>query len=197
MARDGQDSGEQSAQEAERVVARLRPHGRALFWPSVVLIAVVGAVGYFQGSFAEPWQNIALLAGAALVILLLWLLPMLAWLGKRYVITTRRIILRTGFFVRVRQELLHSRGYDVTVRQNGMQSMFRSGTVLINTGLDQPVVLNDVPGADLVQAALHDLMERSLNPIAARRQAEASRSGASNRASDARDQDETTAWGTR
>lgn len=197
MARDEQDSGEQSAQEAERVVARLRPHGRALFWPSVVLIVVVGAVGYFQGSFAEPWENIALLAGAALVILLLWLLPMVAWLGKRYVITTRRIILRTGFFVRVRQELLHSRGYDVTVRQNGMQSMFRSGTVLINTGLDQPVVLKDVPGADLVQAALHDLMERSLNPIAARRQAEASRSRAPYGASDARDEDETTAWGTR
>ncbi|HAM27567.1 MAG TPA: hypothetical protein DCP11_12960, partial [Microbacteriaceae bacterium] len=86
-----------------------------------------------------------------------------------------RIIIRTGFFVRVRQELLHSRGYDVTVRKNSMQSMFGSGDVFINTGLDHPVVLRDVPGADLVQSALHDLMERSLNPIAARRQAEASR----------------------
>jgi uncharacterized membrane protein YdbT with pleckstrin-like domain len=109
---------------------------------------------------------------------------LMSWLGKRYVITTRRIILRTGFFVRVRQELLHSRGYDVTVRQNGLQSVFRSGNVLVNTGLDQPVVLKDVPGADLVQAALHDLMEKSLNPIAARRQAGESRAA-----------DETTVWG--
>jgi uncharacterized membrane protein YdbT with pleckstrin-like domain len=174
------------AQDSERVVARLRPHGRALFWPSIVLIATAGAMGYFQGSFAADWQNIAVLAGGALIILLLWFLPLLAWLGKRYIITTRRIILRTGFFVRVRQELLHSRGYDVTVRKNGLQSMFGSGNVLINTGLDQPVVLRDVPNADLVQGALHDLMEKSLNPIAARRQAEASRQS-----------DETTAWGTR
>ena len=178
-------------QDTERVVARLRPHGRALFWPSVLLIAVAAAVGYFQGSFSESWQNIALLAGAALVLVLSWLLPLVAWLGTRYVITTRRIILRTGFFVRIRQELLHSRGYDVTVRQNGLQSLFRSGNILINTGLDRPVALRDVPGADLVQAALHDLMERSLNPIAARRQAEASRS------SSPREQDETTAWGKR
>jgi hypothetical protein len=56
--------------------------------------------------------------------------------------------------------------------------------VLINTNLDQPVVLKDVPSADLVQAALHDLMEKSLNPIAARRQAEESRAS-----------DETTVWG--
>jgi uncharacterized membrane protein YdbT with pleckstrin-like domain len=183
-------------QDTERVVARLRPHGRVLFWPSVVLIGVAAAVGYFQGSFAEPWQNVALLVGAALVVVVLWFLPLVVWLGKRYVITTRRIILRTGFFVRVRQELLHSRGYDVTVRQNGLQSMFRSGNVLINTGLDQPVVLRDVPGADLVQAALHDLMEKSLNPIAARRQAEASRSP-QQQGQPPTGRDETTAWGTR
>jgi uncharacterized membrane protein YdbT with pleckstrin-like domain len=173
-------------QDMERVVARLRPHGRVLFWPCIALIAIALAVGYFAGSFADSWQNIALLAGAALGVIVLWLLPLVAWLGKRYVITTRRIILRTGFFVRIRQELLHSRGYDVSVRRVGLQAIFRSGNVMINTGLDKPVVLKDVPGADLVQAALHDLMEKSMNPIAARRQAEASRQ-----------QDETTSWGQR
>ncbi|WP_394771426.1 PH domain-containing protein [Lacisediminihabitans sp.] len=173
-------------QDSERVVARVRPHGRVLFWPSLVLIATVGAMAYFNGGFSEQWQNVAVLAGGTLVIVLLWLLPLLAWLGKRYIITTRRIIIRTGFFVRVRQELLHSRGYDVTVRQNSLQSMFGSGDVFINAGLEHPVLLRDVPGADLVQSALHDLMERSLNPIAARRQAEASRAS-----------DETTAWGKR
>ena len=174
------------AQDPERVVARLRPHGRALFWPSLVLIATAGALGYFQSSFTEPWQTIALFGGGALIILFLWFLPLLAWLGERYIITTRRIILRTGFFVRMRQELLHSRGYDVTVRKNGLQSMFGSGDVLINTGLDRPVVLKDVPSANLVQSALHDLMEKSLNPIAARRQAEESRQS-----------DKTNVWGTR
>lgn len=166
-------SGQERA--SEQVVARLRPHGRALFWPSVALIAIIGAVAYFQGRFPETWENLALLAGGALLVLLLCFLPLMAWLARRYVITTRRIIVRRGFFVRTRQELLHSRGYDLTVRKNGVQSMFGSGDVLINTGLDRPVVLWDVPGADLVQEALHDLMEESLNPIAARRQAEESR----------------------
>jgi uncharacterized membrane protein YdbT with pleckstrin-like domain len=170
----------------EAVVARLRPHGRVLLWPSLALILILGATGYFYGTFDESWQNLAVLGAALLLGIVLWLLPLLHWLGRHYTITTRRIVLRSGFFVRMRQELLHSRGYDVTVRKNALQAVFRSGDVLINTGLDQPVVLRDVPAANLVQAALHDLMEHSQNPVAARRQQEQSAAP-----------DETTAWGTR
>lgn len=160
-----------AAQQTEHLIATLRPHGRFLFWPTLILLGSIGAASYFYGQFEETWQNVGVVAAAALVILLLWLLPLLAWLGRRYTITTRRIVLRKGFFVRVRQELLHSRGYDIIVRKNAIQSMFGSGDVQINTGLEHPVVLRDVPGADLVQSALHDLMERSINPISARRQA--------------------------
>ena len=173
-------------QDTERIVARLRPHGRVLFWPSLILIAATTAMAYFTGSFPEAWENIAVFGGGVLAILVLWLLPLVAWLGTIYTITTRRIVLRHGFFVRIRQELLHSRGYDIVVRKNALQSMFGSGDVRINTGLEHPVVLRDVPSADLVQSVLHDLMERSLNPIAARRQAESA--GAP---------DETRVWGVR
>ncbi|MCY7288461.1 MAG: PH domain-containing protein [Cryobacterium sp.] len=155
---------------AESVVAGLRPHARILFWPSVALLAVFGATGYFYGSLPEPWQNIALLAAAAVLVLLLWLLPLASWLNNRYTITTRRIIFRHGVFVRTRQELLHSRGYDVTVRQNWLQSLAHSGDVLINAGLEHPLVLKDVPNAALVQQVLHDLMESSRTLMGSRRQ---------------------------
>ena len=177
---------QQNPQAPESVIARLRPHGRALFWPSLALIAIVAAAGYFYGQFPETWENLGVLVGAALLALLLWLLPLFAWLGRNYTITTRRIVLRSGFLVRVRQELLHSRGYDVTVRKNALQSVFGSGDVLVNTGLERPVVLKDVPRADLVQAALHDLMEASQSAVATHRQQDASRGD-----------DETTIWGTR
>ena len=145
-----------------------------MFWPSLMLIAVSGATGYFAGQFDEPWLNSAVLIAAVVLTLLFWLLPLLLWLAKRYTITTRRIVLRRGLFVRTRQELLHSRGYDITVRKNALQSVFGSGDLLVNTGLDSPMVLRDIPRADLVQGSLHDLMENSLNPIAARRAAEQS-----------------------
>lgn len=169
----------------EAIVARLRPHVRRMFLPTLGLLVILAATGYFFGSFSAVWANAAVLIGAAGLTLLVFLIPLGNWLGRTYTITTRRIVLRRGFLVRERQELLHSRGYDVTVRQNGLQQLFRSGDVLINTGLDRPVILHDIPSADLVQSALHELMERSLNPIAARRQQEESRP------------DDTDVWGSR
>jgi membrane protein YdbS with pleckstrin-like domain len=148
-------------QPAERVIARLRPHARVLFWPTLGLFAVCGATGYYLGNLPEQWQNIALGVGAGIVILLIWLLPLASWLNRRYTITTRRLIFRHGFFVRTRQELLHSRGYDLTVRKTWLQSAFGTGDVRVDAGLERPLVLKDVPNADLVQQVLHDLIENA------------------------------------
>jgi len=37
----------------EVVVARLRPHVRVLFWPTVLLLAVCAAYGYFGGRYVD------------------------------------------------------------------------------------------------------------------------------------------------
>ncbi|CAN5209809.1 hypothetical protein BH11ACT4_BH11ACT4_01800 [soil metagenome] len=167
----------------EVVVARLRPHSRALFWPTVLLVGVAAALGYASGMLTETWQVFAAVGGAAVIVVAGWLLPLFSWLARNYTITTRRIVLRSGVFVRVRQELLHSRGYDVTVRKNSLQSLFGSGDVLVSAGPERTVVLRDVPSADLVQSALHDLMESTQGSTGARGRPDES--------------DDTTAWGVR
>uniref|UniRef100_UPI00366161D0 PH domain-containing protein n=1 Tax=Agromyces sp. NPDC058484 TaxID=3346524 RepID=UPI00366161D0 len=149
----------QPATPAERVVARVRRHARMLILPALLLIAVAGGVAYGLAVLPEPWQSLAVAGVALLVVFLGSFLPFLAWLTRRATITTRRIILRSGVFTRVRQELLHSRGYDVTVRRTWWQGAFGSGDVRITTGHDRPVVLRDVPRPRLVQAALEELME--------------------------------------
>lgn len=174
-----------AAAPAEQVIARLRPHARAMFWPCIALLAAAGGAGYYAGTLPQLWENVSVVAAAGLVALLLFLLPLGSWLSKHYTITSRRLIVRRGFFVRVRQELLHSRGYDVTVRRNWIQSVFRSGDIRINAGLDRPVVLRDVPHAGLVQSALQDLMENTRNVVSAHRQFDESVPG------------ETRVWGAR
>ncbi|MBH0116154.1 PH domain-containing protein [Salinibacterium sp. NG253] len=172
--------------QREAIVARVRSHARALTFPGIVFVATAGALGYFFGSFPENWQNLALLTAGLLVIIVAWFLPFFGWLARNYTITTRRVVLSSGVFVRIRQELLHSRGYDVTVRQSWVQRMFGSGDLLINAGHDHPVVLRDIPSVSLTQAALHDLMENNQNVVSLRRQREESQAS-----------DETTVWGTR
>ncbi|MCD5347798.1 PH domain-containing protein [Agromyces sp. H3Y2-19a] len=143
----------------ERVVARLRRHARVLILPVLLLIAVSAASGYAVGLVDESWQLLAIGAGALLVIVLGCLLPYLAWLTGRTTITTRRIIMRRGVFVRVRNEIAHARVREVTVRKTPGQSMFGSGDVRIDVGHEEPVVLRDLPKPQLVQSALHELME--------------------------------------
>lgn len=156
----------------ERVIVRLRPHSRRLLFPSIMLILLTGATTFGALSFEELWQQLAVIAAGLGLIILFWALPMMRWLATSYTLTTRRLIIRRGLAVRNRQELLHSRGYDVALRQAGLQSLFRSGDVLINTGLDRPVMLRDVPQARIVQGALSDLMETSTSSVAAQRRRE-------------------------
>ncbi|MET1051523.1 MAG: PH domain-containing protein [Mycetocola sp.] len=145
----------------ERVVARLRPNARAMFWPSLVLIALPGAAIYGLGIFSETWQHVVIVAAAVVLFVTLVLFPYIFWLNHRCTITTRRVIARRGFFVRERREIFHSRGYHVTLKQTWLQSAFRSGDILINSGVEKPLVLRDLPGAEQVLDTLQDLVERN------------------------------------
>ncbi|MGI9821645.1 PH domain-containing protein [Agromyces sp. Marseille-Q5079] len=170
----------------ERVVARIRRHARVLVLPAVLLVVVAGACTYAVGVLEEAWQVTAALAAAAVLVLLGCVLPYLAWLTRRTTITTRRVILRHGVFSRVRRELLNSRGTDVEVRAGWMQAMFGSGDVVIRTGHDRDLVITDAPRAELVQAALQELMDPS-SPAAVEHR----------RASRASSEGDTVAWGGR
>ena len=145
----------------EAVVARLRPHARALFWPSLLLIAVCAAYGYLGAQYVEGWQAIAIGSVAGVLVLVGWVYPLLAWLGHNYTITTRRTVVRSGVLVRVHREVLHSRVRVITVRTTWLQALFGSGDVEADLGADQRLVLRDVPAAVLVQEVLHDLTELS------------------------------------
>lgn len=185
MSRAARLAAGQPAAPVERVVARVRRHARRLAFPAVLLVALAGGTAFALAMLPELWQQLAVVGLAVLVLIVGVLLPYLAWLTRRTTITTRRTILRSGVFVRVRQELLHSRGHDVTVRRTWAQSAFGSGDVRIDTGNERPFVLRDVPNPELVQAALQELMVESRIPIADHRRAESAADG------------DTVAWGGR
>ena len=119
------------------------------------------------------WQQLTATGVALLVVVAGCLVPFMAWIARRITITTRRIVIRHGLFVRVREEILHGRGYEVVVRRTWGQRIFGSGDVHIDTGHDEPgVVLRDVPRPELVQAALNELVARERARFDDRRRAE-------------------------
>ena len=145
--------------EGEWVIARLRSHARELFWPTVLLLAVCGGVGFGYGQLPEEWQNLAILGAAALLVLVGCVGPYSRWLARTITITNERTILRSGVLVRSRQEVRHARVEDVILRRGAVQMLFGTGDVLLDTGGARPAVLRDVSSPKLVAAALDDLLD--------------------------------------
>lgn len=146
--------------EPERLIANLRPNARRLIGPAALFIVLVGAMFWLTGLTNVAWLSGIIIAAGVLLMVVGSVLPFLAWLVRRYTITTRKLVVQHGLFVRVRKELLHSRGYQITVRRTAGQSLFRCGNIRIETSATElPLDLVDVPNPVLVQSVLQDLVE--------------------------------------
>ncbi len=152
--------------QSEPLVVRLRRHGRVLFMPTLALIGIATAWGYFGMAFQELWQVLAFWLTSALLLIVLWVFPLVTWLGNRVIVTTRRVVIYRGVLTRSRQEVLFSRIHDVTVRQNAVQAVFGAGDLLLNTGAEQPIRLHDLPKANLILSALTELVDTQ-SPLSA------------------------------
>ena len=151
-------------------IATLRPSARHLAWSALLLIVVAGACGYLYGNLPAPFQDWMLLSAGAAVVVLGAVLPWLRWLAHRYTITTRRVIEQTGWLGSTRRELMHLRGYTVTVRRGLHQRLARVGTVSLDDGAGGRMVLRSIPDSDLVHEVLVDQVE--VNQILAHRDAQ-------------------------
>lgn len=145
----------------ETTLFSLRRQGRVLTLPVLLLVALAAASGYFVGTLPEDWMNWAAGFGALALALLLGVGPVLGWLTNRVTVTTRRVILRRGFFVHRRSEVPLSRVREVRLKRGIVQRMFGSGDIELMVGVDAPILLRDVPAPGLAVDALHELIEQN------------------------------------
>ena len=158
----------QNEKTAEQTVAMLRRHARVLTGPFVLLALSSAALGFFDARLPEAWMRLTMWVAGAVVLVALVLVPLLAWLGGRVVVTTRRIVIHNGLLVRSRREILLARVTDVTVRRTPLQAILRSGNILIALGGEPTVRVRDIPRADVVAAALLQLAANN-EPVALQR----------------------------
>ena len=140
----------------ERVLVRTRPNPLPLAGPVVagfLLLAVGGfGLGYLArpdlpGSVAE-WQPVLLpvVFGVA-VLVFLWVVgrPLLRWAGNRYVLTSMRLIHRTGTGRRTEHQINLSAISQLQTEQGLMQRMVGSGTLVADLGFDRAHAYRHVP----------------------------------------------------
>jgi uncharacterized membrane protein YdbT with pleckstrin-like domain len=150
--------------EDEEVVLDLHPHWKQLVVPVALIPILVGVGTYVAFILPDDSARSALrwtVAGVVALLLLrfsLW--PYLKWQTTRYVLTNRRVIIRTGVFGRQGRDIPLTRVNDVSFHHTFFERALRCGTLTIESaGEHGQVVLPEVPTVELVQREIYRLVE--------------------------------------
>jgi uncharacterized membrane protein YdbT with pleckstrin-like domain len=147
----------------ERMVLDLRPHWIALIAPVVVAILVIVAEVLLFTLFDPPrvigWA--AVLAGIVL-FLALPVRSFLAWVTSHFVVTSDRVIHRSGWLAKRSMETPLERINDVTFTQSVLERLVGAGTLRIQSGGEYGQnYFRDIRDPEHVQKVIYELGEEN------------------------------------
>jgi len=148
----------------EKVVRHLHPHWITLVRPVFFFVLVVGG-GAFLAAIVpnRSWRDVAWIAIAAVAaILLVWLsvIPFLAWRTTHYVLTTHRVLIRTGIMHHRGRDIALGRINDVSFEQSLWDRIIGAGTLMVESaGESGQQVLRNIPHSDRAQQTINRLIE--------------------------------------
>ena len=150
----------------EHEVIHTRTHAKALLWPAVGLVMVGAAVGVGSALVpgeARPGGQLAV-AAVGLVLAVWWsAIPYLRWWTTTYTVTNRRLLTRSGILSRTGQQVPLERVVEVSLSRSLSDRMLGCGTLSIVTAGQDGLVLEDLPGVEVVHAELSELLYGDLS----------------------------------
>lgn len=142
----------------EVVIVDLRPHWWVLAGPASLLalsLAVAVTVSIVVPGVAHDPVLIASLV-VVLVVLARFIRRYARWGSTNMVLTTERLVVRTGVFAKAGREIPLERIEEITYRQSLFERMIGAGDLLVESGGERgPQVLRMVPRPVHVQQAIH------------------------------------------
>jgi uncharacterized membrane protein YdbT with pleckstrin-like domain len=148
--------------EDEVVIAQFRPHWRMLAIPVLWVIGAIAAIVLvFQVLPPENGTVDSTTAGVILLALIvLAVVPVFRWWFTIYVLTTERLITRTGVIARSGIELPLENINNVIFTQNILERVLQSGDLLIESaGESGQSRFSDIPHPEEFQSLLYRTRE--------------------------------------
>jgi uncharacterized membrane protein YdbT with pleckstrin-like domain len=144
--------------DEEDIVLDLHPHWWYLAGPIVTVVATL--------AFTIVLRNVDYVSLAAVgvtVLAVLWLLVRyLKWRTTNFVLTTDRLIQRSGLIGKHGREIPLERINDLSVNQTIFERIIRAGDVMIESGGERgQSLLSDLPNPFKVQNAIYAEIERA------------------------------------
>ena len=160
--------------DGEAVVLDLKPHWWFFFGPLAALVLSIAATVAVMVLDLPDWLWFALLALTA--INALWLLARLAkWTTTQFVVTTDRLIYRSGVLAKKGLEIPLERVNNIHFNQGVFERLLRSGDLMIESGGERgQQSFSDIRRPAFVQNEIYRQMEaaqaRDADRLAGRRE---------------------------
>lgn len=167
--------------EDEQIIRHFRPHWRMLAIPVVWLIGAIVAIVVVFGVLPLDDYSIVrwiLVAGIVVALIPLVINPFLKWWFTAYVLTSERLITRTGMIARSGIELPLANINNVLFNQSVIERILKSGDLLIESaGESGQSEFSDIPNPEEFQSLLYRTREEQQRKTAAEESAIAAEIG--------------------
>jgi uncharacterized membrane protein YdbT with pleckstrin-like domain len=146
----------------ENIVYDMRPHWRVLFYPAVALVVIVFVTVLLVGLVPEDWSWAKYAVfGVAAILLVMWVvMPVIRWATSQYVVTNRRVIVRTGIIARQGRDMPLQRINDVHFKYGIIDRILGCGDLIVESaGETGQMLIRAVPDVELIQREIFRLHE--------------------------------------
>jgi uncharacterized membrane protein YdbT with pleckstrin-like domain len=151
--------------EHEKLVFDLKPHWIELLLP-VFWTAILAVAAYLAQMIAGDNSTAKLVVFLIAVALWLWLavVPFLRWAYTDFVLTTDRLVTRTGVLAKHSKEIPLERINDVTFNQTVPQRMVGAGTLVVESAGERgQETIRYVRNPEQVQLMIYKEVEQNAN----------------------------------
>lgn len=151
----------------EVVIAEVRPHWRVLLAPAFWLVLTVGAViAAFQVNDPPGWLVPSVSLLSLTFLLGLGVPPLVRRHFTLYVVTTERIVVRTGVVSRSSKEIPIESISNVVFSQRVIERLLGYGDVLLeSSGETSATRLQDVPDPEELQSTIYSVREQRASQL--------------------------------
>jgi uncharacterized membrane protein YdbT with pleckstrin-like domain len=152
----------------ERLVLDLRPHWMALALPVLITVLLVAGVVVVFAFFDPPgWLAWTVGLLGLLLFLAFPVRSLLAWLTSHFVVTSDRVIHRSGWLAKSSMEVPLERINDVKLRQTVFERLVGAGDLVIESGGEYGQNrFSDIRKPEDVQKLIFEMSEENQNRMA-------------------------------
>jgi membrane protein YdbS with pleckstrin-like domain len=152
--------------DGEEVVIDVHPHWWYLAGPVLVLAMVIAGAVAAAVESVPSWADWMVLG--VLVLAVAWLIGRYArWASISLVVTTSRLIRRTGLLARSGREIPLAALTDISYHQSLLERMIGAGDLLLESaGRQGQEVFPDLPHPAGIHQSIATLVERARRPVA-------------------------------